>query len=257
MERRYTDSELAEILAGASKRQAGGGQEGWSVEQVMAMAAEIGIDPESVRQELAQHRAAPVLSTGATETIPDARLEIGGPKGLTFRRRMQGELPTIAIEDAAEDARRSFTKIRRLESRNDELLVEGSIDGADAEFRVESGPKFSTMSLTMRFTRIGRWIHAVTQLFVVFFVAIVSLSSATTYWILLWIVLGPVGFLAATGLTFIVARTARVKAEKGFELQANRAARMLSATASTGTSVEPSKQETSDQQLDRRLQHGH
>ncbi|MCH7945080.1 MAG: hypothetical protein IIC73_03575 [Armatimonadetes bacterium] len=257
MERRYTDSELAEILAGASKRQAGGGQDGWSVEQVMAMAAEIGIDSESVRRELAQFATASEPSAGATETIPDPRLEIGGPKGLTLRRRMRGELPTIAIEDAAEDARRSFSKIRRLESRNDELLVEGSIDGADAEFSVESGTKYSTMSLTLRFTRIGRWIHGVTQSLVAVYVVINSTNSWISYWQITWFVLAVIGFLAGTGLTLLVARSARAKAEKGFELQANRAARMLSATATAVSGVEPSKQETSDQQLDHRLQHGH
>lgn len=255
MERRYTDSELAEILAGASDRQAGVGQDGWSVEQVIAMAAELGIDPESVKRELAVRNVATEPVAGTTETIPNMTLAFGGPKGVTLRRRMQGELPTIAIEDIAEDARRSFGKIKRLESRNDELLIEGTIEGADAELTVEAGPKYSVMSLSLKFLKIGRWIHGFMQMLV----AVIVLFGVGQYaygpmsLFLPWLMYGLFGFAIGTGLTFLVARNARAKAEKAFELQANRAARMLNA------SLPASESESSqtDPALDQRLRHEH
>ena len=258
MERRYTDSELAEILAGASNRQSGGGQEGWSVEQVIAMAAELGIDSDNVRSELARRSAIPEPKAGTTETIPNMSLTVGGPKGLTLRRRMQGELPTIAIEDIAEDARRSFGRIKRLESRNDELLVIGTVEGADAELRVEASSKYSVMSMSLQFTKIGRWIHVVTQLVIAMFAVFVIAPSSIIafYFFTSWLMVAALGSLVATGLTFLVARNARVKAEKAFELQANRAARMLSATSvdsSQGATETPER--SSD--LNKRLRHEH
>ena len=259
MERRYTDSELAEILAGASNRQAGGGQDGWSVEQVYAMAAELGIDPDNVRRELARHSTVEEPAVGTTETIPNMTIAVGGPKGLTLRRRMRGELPTVAIEDIAEDARRSFGKIRRLESRNDELLVVGTIEGADAELTVEAGPKFSVMSMSLRFLRIGRWIHGLVQFLVALIVLFGFGPNGGSFIDLLipWLAYGGIGFGVATALTFLVARSARVKAERAFELQANRAARMLNASLPDSAQIDSSASIEPDSDLNKRLRHEH
>lgn len=258
MDRRYTDSELAEILAGASNRQSGEGQDGWSVEQVYAMAAELGIDSENVRSELAQSSPTLENTVGTTETIPNTSLVVGSPKGLTLRRRMKGELPTIAIEDIAEDAKRSFSRVKRLESRNDELLVEGSIAGADAELTVEAGSKYSVISLSLRFTKIGHWIHSVTQLIALL---IAFTTVATTYgassadFFFAWFLFGLGAFVCGTGISFFVAKSARASAEKAFELQANRAARMLNASSAEPSQLETAKE--ADSNLNKRLRHEH
>ena len=138
------------------------------------------------------------------------------------------------------------------------LLVVGTVEGADAELTVEAGPKYSVMSMSLRFTKIGRWIHVVTQLVIAMFAVFVIAPSSIIafYFFMSWLMVAALGSLVATGLTFLVARNARVKAEKAFEIQANRAARMLSATSvDSSQGVTETSERSSD--LNQRLRHEH
>ena len=233
MDRRFSDAEVAEILSAAAQREEGGGKEGWTSDQVLAMAAELGIDPESVRAEMVRSRPAVEPAGGTTELIPGRFPGVGAPKGLHFRRRMRGALPEHALDDVAEDARRSFTKLKRLERRPDELIVEGTFYDADATVFVEVGPKYSSIEFRLDFGRLARVVHIVWQIVGFMFTMYVWTSSHTTGgpWVFIpLLIFSAFAYLLSLLTVGIACRRTVARAEKAFELQSNRAARMLYAT---------------------------
>jgi hypothetical protein len=114
MERRFTDAEVTEVLSAAAQRQAGGGKEGWTADQVLAMAAELGIDPEHVKPVLGSHGASAVQPSGTTEIVPSGSVSVGAPQNIVLRHRIRKRVPSAAIQDAADDARRMFRRVRRI-----------------------------------------------------------------------------------------------------------------------------------------------
>jgi hypothetical protein len=241
MERRYTDAEVAELLSAAAQRQSGGGKEGWTAEQVLAMAGELGIDRELVRTQIAASELDATALASTTEIIPSSALSFGAPRNVTLRRRVRGRVPEYAIEDAAEDARRSLSKVRRLEVRQDELIVEGSYPGVQAVLYIESNPSHSVISLSLDNRRCARWIHVVSQAIVLFFSGmnyIGQVSWAGWFFVLLAL-FASLAFGIGSLLSFIVARTARMKAEKDFGLISHRVARSAQQSAEEPVGGQP------------------
>ncbi len=230
MDRRFSDAEVAELLSAAAQRQSGGGKEGWTTDQVLAMAAELGIDGDSVRAEFARTSPAKEQVGGTTELIPGLAGGIGVPKGVVFRRRMLGQLPGHALDDVAEDARRTFNKVKRLERRPDELMVEGTFEGAEASAFVEVGPKYSSVEMSIEFGRRSRTINILLQATAFFFALMIATNQYGPFFenfVVPLVMFSAIAFGLSVLIANLTSRRIIAKAERAFELQANRAARML------------------------------
>ncbi len=249
MDRRYSDAEVAELLSAAAQRESGGGKDGWTADQVLAMAAELGIDGDSVRAEFDRSKPAKEQSGGTTELSPGLSGGIGVPKGVVLRRRLKGQLPGHALDDVAEDARRTFNKVRRLERRPDELLVEGTFEGTEASVIVEVGPRYSSIEMHIEFTRRARIIHyalQVTAFFVALMIATNQYGPFFENFVIPLVILSVIAFGLAAVIATVTSRRIVARAEKVFELQSNRAARMLYVTSALIVDEEPgSQKETS------------
>jgi len=255
MERRYTDAEVAELLSAAAQRQSGGGNEGWTAEQVIAMAGELGIDKDIVGSQIAADDVENAHLVNTTEVLPSKGVTIGAPRNVALRLSIRGQVPASAIEDAAEDAKRSFTKVKRLEVRNDELVVDGAYPGVEARLYIESNPTHSAVSLSLDNRRSSSWIHLVTQAIVLYIGGALTVSGVSSaLWFFVFIALfAAIGFGIGSLLTAIVTRKARQKAEKDFELISHRVARSASLHALGVPAPTNAMPETGR----RRLQPGH
>jgi hypothetical protein len=227
MDQRYTDSEVAELLSQAAQRQSGGGKDGWTADQVLAMAEELGIDRDHVRTLIAAKAAPTFGAPSASEVLPSSSPSYGSPRNVTLRRRIRGRVPTPAIEDAAEDARRCFNKVRRLELRTDELIVDGSYPGVVANLYIESNATHSTVSLSLDYRRAARWSHFISQAVILYSAgaAYIGNVSGPGWFFAILAFYTVLAFLVGTLVTFVVGRQARQRAEKDFEMLARRLTR--------------------------------
>jgi hypothetical protein len=101
-EPRYTDQELAVILKRAAELQDGAGDARYSLAEVKQIAAEAGIAPEQVE-------AAAVALRRERLREPAARSGyLGAPTRIRFERTIDGEVPSTAIPELIDIARRAL-----------------------------------------------------------------------------------------------------------------------------------------------------
>src|ERR1044071_1053420 len=97
---RYTEQQLAEILRRAAERQEGLESESdgrFSLAEIQQIASEVGIAPAHVHAAAAELQQVPPLpSSGA----------LGAPTAFRFERWIDGEVPTSAISELFDIARR-------------------------------------------------------------------------------------------------------------------------------------------------------
>jgi hypothetical protein len=197
------------------------------------MAVELGISEDLVAAELAR-RAGQVEAEASTEVVQSRARPLGYPSNLVLRRKIKGQIAPFLIEDTAEDVRRLFSKVTWLECRPDELVVEGSYEGAQARLYVEANSTHSLTTFELDFGRRSRWIHLwtqVTMLFLACSIFIGELNSTGDLLELLFLV-ALLAFFIGWGIASLSSRSVRTRACKDFETIAHRAAR----SATMGTS---------------------
>ncbi len=105
--RRYNDSEVREIVKRASEIEASTPTAGgaMTVGSVEALAAEVGIAPEAVREAVRSLRTGSAGSPAPGELVrPNAW--IGGPTRLSYERVVEGEVPEAEFPTLVEEIRR-------------------------------------------------------------------------------------------------------------------------------------------------------
>jgi len=105
--RRYTDNEVQEIVKRASEIEATNPTAGgtMTVGGVEALAAEVGIAPEAVRQAALALRTSSPGTTGPRAPLPPNPW-IGGPTRLSCERVVEGEVPDSEFPTMVEEIRR-------------------------------------------------------------------------------------------------------------------------------------------------------
>jgi serine/threonine protein kinase len=110
--RRYADEEIKEIVKRASEIEASNPTGAMTIGGIEALAAEVGITPDTVRA------AAKELDPAGNRGIPARRNQpgkynriIGGPTSLFFERVVDGELPDSEFPTLVEEIRRELNQV--------------------------------------------------------------------------------------------------------------------------------------------------
>jgi hypothetical protein len=139
--RRYSDGEVQEIVKRATELEANTAGGAMTIGGVEALAAEVGVAPEVVRQAAASLRTARATPPAVAEPARWSRV-IGGPTSILIERVVEGELPDSEYSAVVDEMRRvlknvgqvsqlgrSFSWVATAGSTNRQLEVVVSVRG--------------------------------------------------------------------------------------------------------------------------------
>jgi protein kinase-like protein len=108
--RRYSDGEVQEIVKRATELEATTTGGAMTIGGVEALAAEVGVAPEVVREAAASLRTASAASLPVPEPVRWSRV-IGGPTTILIERAVEGELPESEYSTIVDEARRVLKNV--------------------------------------------------------------------------------------------------------------------------------------------------